>query len=104
MAKMIDVDQARRAEIFKANLKAVLAHNSDPHSTFKLKINAMSDWTDEESDALRTRNMILGPMNDNQPIQSRQSKRVAVPDQYDWTNQTRVPNAVTPVMKQPHAG
>ncbi|CAF2650874.1 unnamed protein product [Rotaria sp. Silwood2] len=68
-AKIIDVDQAKRAQIFKSNLKAVLTHNSDPHSTFKLKINAISDWTDEESDALRARKMILGPVNNNQLVQ-----------------------------------
>jgi len=61
----------------------------------------MSDWTDEERDKLRSK-IINEPINNDQPIQSRQQK--IIPSQYDWTNQTRIPNAVTPVKNQGSCG
>jgi len=103
-ARTMKFNQIDRAQIFKENLKTVLQHNSNPQSTFKLKINDMSDWTDEESDALRTR-INVEPVNHIQPFQlQQQQQKVTVPNQYDWTNQTRVPNAVTPVKNQRHCG
>jgi len=102
-ARTIAFNPINRAQIFKENLKTVLSHNSNPQSTFQLKINEMSDWTDAESDALRAR-INVEPVNNIQSFQSRQQKRATVPDQYDWTNQTRVPNAVTPVKNQRHCG
>ncbi|CAF4272540.1 unnamed protein product, partial [Rotaria sordida] len=66
--------------------------------TFKLKINQLSDWTDEERDALHTK-LNVKPLN-QRPAQSRDD--TVVPPEYDWTNQTRVPGAVTPVKDQRH--
>lgn len=97
------INRVNRAEIFKENLKMVLSHNADSQSTFKLKINEMSDWTDEESNALRAR-INVEPVNGIPPFQSRRQKKDTTPDQYDWTNQTRVPNAITPVKNQRHCG
>jgi len=88
-------------EIFKSNLKYVIRHNEDPSQTFKLKINEFSDWTDEERDRLRT-NLIIEQLNDARPPESRDD--TTVPPEYDWTNQTRVPFAVTPVKNQHHCG
>jgi len=99
--RMKTSNQINRAQIFKENLKMVLDHNSNSQSTFKLKINEMSDWTDEESNALRTR-INVESVNNIEFLQSRQL--VTVPDYYDWTNQTRVPNAVTPVKNQRQCG
>lgn len=99
--KMIDFKKGKRLEMFKSNLKYIIEHNDNPSKTFKLKINEMSDWTDEERDKLRT-NIINPPVNNEQPIESRDFQ--IIPDQYDWTNQTRVPFAVTPVKDQRHCG
>ncbi|CAF1028843.1 unnamed protein product [Rotaria sordida] len=52
-SRMIDFQKSKRMEIFKSNLLYVMRHNEDSSTTFKLKINQMSDWTDEERDALR---------------------------------------------------
>ncbi|CAF1689069.1 unnamed protein product, partial [Adineta ricciae] len=99
--KKVDWKKSQRTEIFKSNLKYVLQHNENPLNTFKLKINEMSDWTDYERDQLRTK-ITNEPLNRNQPIQSRQ--HIQIPDFYDWTNQNRVPGAVTPVKNQRHCG
>jgi len=95
--RMID---SQRMEIFKSNLKYVIRHNEDPTVTYKLKINEFSDWTDDERDALRTK-LTVEPL-DTQPIQSRDD--TVIPSEFDWTNQTRVPGAVTPVKDQRHCG
>jgi len=98
--RMIDFKKAQRKEIFKENLKYVIRHNQDPSSTFKLKINELSDWTDEERDQLRTKLSV--DINNDQPIESRDFTEI--PSEFDWTNQTRVPGAVTPVKNQRHCG
>jgi len=99
--KMIDFKKTKRMEIFKSNLKYVIRHNEDPSSTFKLKINEFSDWTDEERDGLRSK-IKVNIRTDRQPAQSRDA--TVVPPEYDWTNQTRVTGAVTPVKNQRHCG
>ena len=99
--KMIDFHRAQRLDIFKSNLKYVIQHNENPSTTFKLKINEMSDWTDQERDKLRSK-INVEPINNQPPIESRDE--VFIPQEYDWTNQTRVPNAVTPVKNQRHCG
>jgi C1A family cysteine protease len=99
--KMIDFKQSERIEIFKSNLKYVIQHNDNPSNTFKLKINELSDWTDEERDQLRAK-INVEPINNEQPIESRDE--IILPSEYDWTNQTRVPNAVTPIKNQRHCG
>jgi len=93
--------QPNRMEIFKSNLKYVIRHNEDPSQTFKLKINELSDWTDEERDGLRSK-IHAKPTNDNQLRKKRDDTKV--PPEYDWRNQTRVPGAVTPVKNQHHCG
>lgn len=100
-SRLIDLDRLQRIEIFKSNLKYVIRHNEDPSSTFKLKINEFSDWTDDERDTLRSK-IHIDPFQDEQPVHSRDN--IAVPSEYDWTNQTRVPGAVTPVKNQRHCG
>lgn len=95
--------QNKRKEIFRENLRLVLAHNQNPHSTFKLKINHMSDWTDEESAAIRAK-IPVEPVNNALPVDLGQQRRSTIPDTYDWRNQTRVPNAVTPIKNQHHCG
>jgi len=92
--RTIDFKKSQRTEIFKSNLKYIIRHNEDPSTTFKLKINKFSDWTDEERDGLRSK-LDIGPLNYEQPPESRDT----IPPEYDWTNQTRVPGAVTPVKK-----
>ena len=99
--RMIDFKHSERLEIFKSNLKYVIQHNENPLSTFKLKINPMSDWTDEERDKLRSK-ISNAPVNNQQPFESRDL--VIIPDQYDWTNQSQISNAVTPVKNQHHCG
>jgi len=103
--RMIDFKKTERMEIFKENLKYVIRHNQDPSTTFKLKINELSDWTDEERDGLRSKIKVeVEPSNNDnnpQPIESRDD---TIPSEYDWTNQTRVPGAVTPVKNQHHCG
>ncbi|CAF1161355.1 unnamed protein product [Didymodactylos carnosus] len=101
LSRMFDFKKSQRMEIFKSNLKYVIRHNEDPSTTFKLRINEFSDWTDEERDGLRTK-LNVGPLNNEQPIESRDN--TIVPPEYDWTNQTRVPGAVTPVKNQRHCG
>ena len=98
--RMINIQQSLRREIFKSNLKYVIRHNQDPSNTFKLKINELSDWTDEERNKLRTKLNV--EINNRRPIESRDF--TTVPPEYDWTNQTRVPGAVTPVKNQRHCG
>ncbi|CAF4878910.1 unnamed protein product [Rotaria sp. Silwood1] len=99
--RMIDFKASQRVEIFKSNLKYVIRHNEDPSSTFKLKINKFSDWTDEERDRLRSK-MHAQPNSKKQSTELR--SRAVIPPEYDWTNQTRVPGAVTPVKNQHHCG
>ncbi|CAF1282521.1 unnamed protein product [Adineta steineri] len=99
--KLVDFKRSKRVEIFKSNLKYVIEHNENPSTTFKLKLNEMSDWTDNERDQLRT-NIQNGPVNTKEPVESRDE--IIVPDEFDWTNQTRVPYAVTPVKNQRHCG
>jgi len=100
-SRMIDFKKSQRMEIFKSNLKYVIRHNEDPSTTFKLKINEFRDWTDEERNGLRTK-LNVEPLNNEQPIESRDN--TIVPPEYDWTNQTRVVGAVTPVKNQHHCG
>ena len=102
-ARLFDYDHVKRAQAFRTNLRIVLSHNANPQSTFKLKINHMSDWTDEEANGLRA-HIAVEPVNTDQRIESRQVRAVTVPDQFDWTNQTRIPNAVTPVKDQRRCG
>ncbi|CAF3651667.1 unnamed protein product [Rotaria sp. Silwood1] len=99
--RMIDFKASQRVEIFKSNLKYVIRHNEDPSSTFKLKINEFSDWTDEERDRLRSK-IHAQPNSKKQSTELR--SRAVIPPEYDWTNQTRVPGAVTPVKNQHHCG
>ncbi|CAF0958202.1 unnamed protein product [Rotaria magnacalcarata] len=93
----------KRKQIFKENLKMILAHNQNPQSTFKLKLNHMSDWTDEESAAIRAK-IPVEPIKTMSRIDTVQQRTLTVPDTYDWRNQTRVPNAVTPIKDQRHCG
>ena len=99
--KMLSFHQPERLEIFKSNLKYVIQHNSNPSVTFKLKINEMSDWTNEEKDQLRAK-IDVEPLNNEPPVESRDE--TILPVEYDWTNQTRIPNAVTPIKNQRHCG
>lgn len=99
--KMLTMADSRRFEIFKANLKHIIQHNDNPAMTYKLKINEMSDWTDEERDELRSK-IDVEPINYQAPIESRDES--VLPAEYDWTNQTRIPNAVTPIKNQRHCG
>jgi len=99
--KKLDFNRLKRMEIFKSNLKYIIQHNENPLTSFKLKLNEMSDWTDQERDQLRS-TIINEPVNNKQPIESRDE--IIIPDQFDWTNQTRIPNAVTPVKNQRHCG
>ncbi|CAF4220741.1 unnamed protein product [Rotaria sordida] len=57
-------------KIFKSNLKYVIRHNENPLTTFKLKINKFSDWTDEERDGLHSK-LSVGSLNNVQPPESR---------------------------------
>ncbi|CAF1037063.1 unnamed protein product [Rotaria sordida] len=100
-SRMIDFQKSKRMEIFKSNLLYVMRHNEDSSTTFKLKINQMSDWTDEERDALRSDLEVETP-NSQQPTESRDD--TIVPPEYDWTNQTRVLGAVTPIKDQRRCG
>jgi len=100
-SRMIDLKEDKRVEIFKSNLKYIIKHNDNSSKTFKLKINEMSDWTDEERDKLRS-NIINEPINNEKPIESRDE--IILPQEFDWTNQTRIPYAVTPVKDQRHCG
>jgi len=94
------INEQRRLNQFKSNVKYILDHNKNPHSSFKLKINHMTDWTDDEVNQLRAK-INVEPINFQQPlIQS----RTMYPTSYDWRNQTRVPGAVTPVKNQGHCG
>ncbi|CAF3202827.1 unnamed protein product [Rotaria sp. Silwood2] len=99
-SRMIDFKKSQRIEIFKSNLRYVIRHNEDPSTTFKLKVNKFSDWTDEERDRIRSK-LYIESLNHDQPIESRGD---TVPPEYDWTNQTRVPGAVTPIKNQHHCG
>ncbi|CAF5152939.1 unnamed protein product, partial [Rotaria sp. Silwood1] len=99
--QMIDFQASKRIEIFKANLKYIIRHNEDSSTTFKLKVTEFSDWTDEERDGLRSK-INVKTLNNKQPVESRGD--ATVPPEYDWTNQTRVPGAVTPVKNQHHCG
>jgi cathepsin L len=98
---MIDFKQSERREIFKSNLQYIIRHNADPSTTFKLKITEFSDWTDEERDGLRSK-INFKSVNNKQPLKSRDV--TTIPSEYDWTNQTRIANAVTPVKNQHHCG
>jgi C1A family cysteine protease len=100
-SRMLDFKESKRSDIFKSNLRYVVEHNENPSTTFKLKINDMSDWTDEERDKLRS-NINVEPINTEEPIESRDEP--VIPSEYDWTNQTRIPYAVTPVKNQRHCG
>jgi len=94
------INEQRRLQQFKTNVKHILDHNQNSASSYKLKINHMTDWTDEEVNQLRSK-INVEPLNLVQPeIQSRKS----YPTSYDWRNQTRVPGAVTPVKNQGHCG
>ncbi|CAF1039045.1 unnamed protein product [Rotaria sp. Silwood1] len=63
----------------------------------------MSDWTDEESAKIRAK-IAVEPINNTPAINAGQRRINNVPDTYDWRNQTRVPNAVTPIKNQRHCG
>jgi len=45
---VIDLDGEERFEIFKANVKNIVSHNSDESSTYKKGINKFSAMTHEE--------------------------------------------------------
>jgi len=105
--KTIDFKQQKRLQIFKSNLILVLKHNEDPSNSFQLKINEFSDWTDQERDQLRSNIDVIPSSSSSQPkriVVRRDNDDHKIPSEFDWTNQTRVPNAVTPVKNQKHCG
>lgn len=42
-----DEEQIRRS-IFERNLNKILTHNGDPSASYRLGVNGMTDWTDQE--------------------------------------------------------
>ncbi|CAF3643564.1 unnamed protein product [Didymodactylos carnosus] len=89
---MLTVEQ-QRIQAFKANVKYILKHNDNPLSTFKLKINDLTDWTDDELSKLRSKIQTEAPRIAVPPMMMSKQKKT-YPSEYDWTNQTRVPGAV----------
>ncbi|CAF4248571.1 unnamed protein product [Rotaria sordida] len=69
-SRIIDFQKSKHMKIFKSNLKYVIRHNENPSTTFKLKINKFSDWTDEERDGLHSK-LSVGSFNNVQPPESR---------------------------------
>lgn len=88
------LEYATRLEYFSKNLEIISHHNSLPGKSYKMGINHLSDWSDEEVKSLNTLRISPPPaVNHRVPI-------VNAPDRFDWRHE----GAVTRVKDQGKCG
>lgn len=103
------MEETRRRELFESRVRKIEEHNANEKYTFKMGVNHMTDWTEEEIQTLMgfkaRKGVAAVPENSVEASQYLETLASnlngVVPDQIDWRE---VKNVVTPVKNQLQCG
>lgn len=99
------MEETRRREIFERRLKKIEEHNANEEHSYKMGINHMSDWTEEEMQVLRgfkapakgvASSVSSNSLEINQKLIDLMGKikSDSIPDEVDWRKTEGVVSAV----------
>uniref|UniRef100_A0A6G1SLE3 Cathepsin L n=1 Tax=Aceria tosichella TaxID=561515 RepID=A0A6G1SLE3_9ACAR len=90
-------EDAHRYSLFMAAKDKIERHNQDPSSRYKLGLNHLSDWTEEEFDRLNEAHYNTDEASQESAISINPEPIFDLPDEADWRV---VGSSVTPVKDQ----
>jgi len=96
-------ETAKRQQLFEVRMKEIAAHNSNPVSTWKMGINHMSDWTNEEFQRLNGGRIHQMQRFEDKSMQTTyKPKSAKLPSEVDIRN--NIPSILTAVKDQGMCG